>query len=132
MNNRERRKRDDVLDMDDDSRFKTGFRLSIEDVRPCDLKVCLACNQVQYVGDLEVEKRRPGLFASSAVHGVFCPNCEQMLFDADEWQAHVEEQRAWDAKNAKEGERTERSDPLGGRAAAAVEGNDSELIEEMA
>lgn len=92
----------------------------LEDVRPCDLVVCRECHAVRHVGELALEKRSPGLFEDD-VEGVFCPGCNQLLFGAKAWLDHRVKQELWDNRKAEEeGERNQRSDPLGRRAAEAA------------
>lgn len=116
-----------------ENRWTLAPPLRLEDVRPCDLVICHNCGGVRYVGNLDLESRSPGLFEQS-VKGVWCPGCDQLLFDEASWIEHRLEQREYDreVERGKE-ERAPRSGPRVGaalpRAADAV-GDRVESVEE--
>ncbi len=93
--------------------------------RPCDLVVCPECLAVRYIGGLQLEdrvKQEEALFQKEErVKGVFCPGCDQLLFDEDAWIEHRAEQRQYDNElKRKDGERAQRSGPLSVAAEAAA------------
>jgi len=90
--------------------------------RPCDLIICPECLAVRYIGSAQLETRSPGIIDKD-VTGVFCPGCDQLLFDEAAWVEHRAEQKQYDneVRRRKEGERNQRSDPLGVAAAEHVE-----------
>ena len=96
--------------------------------RPCDLVVCPECLAVRYIGRAQLEDRvsEVRLFNDSKVRGVFCPGCDQMLFDEKGWIEHRAEQRQYDneQKRLKEGG-AKRSGPP--EVAAAMDGNEEAL-----
>jgi hypothetical protein len=70
-------------------------------MRPCDLVVCGECLAVRYIGTAKLEIREaPGwnLMGGEEVIGVFCPGCDQLLYDAAGWEAHRVLQRHYDAE----------------------------------
>ncbi len=96
--------------------------------RPCDLVVCPECLAVRYIGRAQLEDRvkEARIFDSIKVRGVFCPGCDQMLFDEQSWIEHRAEQRQYDneQKRLKEGG-AKRSGPPG--VAAAMDGKEEAL-----
>ena len=94
--------------------------LRLEEVRPCDLVICGECKAVRHVGDLDVEKRSPGVFENE-VEGVFCPGCGQLLFDRKSWIAHKVEQGLWDERQGEGTKEAERSRSVPLAVAAAVD-----------
>jgi len=96
--------------------------------RPCDLVVCPECLAVRYIGRAQLEDRvrEARLFTDDRVRGVFCPGCDQMLFDESGWLDHRAEQRQYDneQKRLKEGG-AKRSGPLA--VAAAMDGNEEAI-----
>lgn len=63
----------------------TAEELEVESVRDLDLDCLSGARVVQEDGEEVVE-----------VEGVFCPNCEQMLFDRETWTVHVAERMIFD------------------------------------
>lgn len=89
--------------------------------RPCDLVVCPECLAVRYIGRAQVEEREPA-FSFEAVRGVFCPGCDQLLFDEEGWIEHRAEQRQYDSELKRRGEEgAQPSGPL--LVAAALDGS---------
>lgn len=84
-----------MTDEKPDSRWTLALPLRLESVRPCDLVICRNCGGVRYVGNLDLVSRSPGLFEDS-VKGVWCPGCDQLLFDEASWLEHRVEQREYD------------------------------------
>lgn len=84
--------------------------------RPCDLVVCPECLAVRYIGRANLESRTfdASLFTEKTAKGVFCPGCDQLLFDEESWIEHLAERKHYDneLKRRKEAERLERVDPL--------------------
>lgn len=93
--------------------------------RPCDLIICPECLAVRYIGRAKLEERvKEWAFPpNNVVKGVFCPGCDQLLFDEEAWIEHRAEQRQYDNEHKRlevEGS-AKQSGPLG--VAAAVGGN---------
>lgn len=89
--------------------------------RTCDLVICPECLAVRYIGHAHVEERtftRAGIFEQTA-KGVFCPGCDQLLFDEQAWIEHRAAQKHYDdqVKHRKEAERSTHADPPKGAAA---------------
>ena len=102
--------------------------------RPCDLIVCPECLAVRYIGRAQLEDRvREArlLTPDDKVRGVFCPGCDQLLFDEKGWMEHRAEQRQYDneQKRLKEGS-AKRSGPPG--VAAAMDEKEEELEPSLA
>ena len=88
--------------------------------RTIDLVICPECLAVRYIGHSQVEERTftRGLFEETA-KGVFCPGCDQLLFDEQAWIKHLAAQQHYDdqLKAREEAERTKRTGPQKGAAA---------------
>lgn len=98
-----------------------------EATRPCDLVVCPRCLAVRYIGLAQLEERTPPGFGAKKVRGVFCPGCDQLLFDQNSWADHLADRKIFD--RAKEAERAKRLGPpsVGTVQAGEAEAADSEL-----
>ena len=77
--------------------------------RPCDLVVCLRCLAVRYIGRVQFEVRTKPGFAGEKVRGVYCPGCDQLLFDENSWTDHLADRKVYD--RGKEAERAKRLGP---------------------
>jgi hypothetical protein len=89
--------------------------------RPCDLVICPECLAVRYIGRAQLEERERFF---DTVRGVFCPGCDQLLFDEQSWIEHRAEQRQYDNElNRRKEEGAEALGPL--PVAAAVGGSAS-------
>jgi hypothetical protein len=87
--------------------------------RPCDLIICPECLAVRYIGRAQLESRDRFF---DTVKGVYCPGCDQLLFDEQGWIEHRAEQRQYDNEMKRRGE--EGALPRGPLAvAAATEGS---------
>ena len=118
-----------------EDRWKLAPPLRLDGARPCDLVICLRCGGIRYVGNLDLETRTPGLFYDP-IKGVWCPGCDQLLYDEASWMEHRLEQREYDREVARrKEERVERSDPqlraAPPRAADVVEGEVEPVEEEV-
>jgi hypothetical protein len=89
--------------------------------RPCDLVVCPRCLAVRYIGRAQFEVRTKPGFSGEKVRGVFCPGCDQLLFDENSWTDHLADRKVYDR-----GKESERAKRLGPPQVGAVEVGDSE------
>jgi hypothetical protein len=77
-----------------------------KEMRSCDLVVCGECLAVRYIGTAQLEARavpRPEPLSRTPVQdedvtGVFCPGCDQLLFDKTSWAEHRSLQRHYDTE----------------------------------
>lgn len=96
--------------------------------RTIDLVICPECLAVRYIGHAQVEERTftRGLFEETA-KGVFCPGCDQLLFDEQTWIKHLAAQQHYDdqLKTREEAERTKRAGPPKGAAAPSSARSDA-------
>ena len=82
--------------------------IHLEDISPVDLVVCPSCRTVISLSGVEdVEELEGSGFVSRTRLGVFCPNCEQKLFDHRTWAKHLAERLRFDEEEGSDAEARE-------------------------